>query len=356
MQRKYGEITGWGKYVPEKVLTNHDLEQIMETNDEWIVQRTGIRRRHVAAEHETTASMSVHAARAAMKKAGITANDLDLIILATTSVDHLTPPTSSIVQDLLGAKGVPAFVLNTGCTGFVYALNTAHQFIQTGAYGTILVIGAELLTRFMNWNDRNTAVLFGDAAGAVVIEATEKKCGVLGFDMGSDGSGAEYLMVPAMGAAEPLTENTFHDGRQYLQMNGREVFKFASRVLGRTSAASLRMARLALDDVDMIIPHQANLRIIQAAARDIGLPLEKFIITVDEYANTSAASIPVALVDGLEVGRIKPTDKLLLVSFGAGLTWASSVLQMAPATEPAVYQNGHSVKRARQGALSVVAL
>jgi 3-oxoacyl-[acyl-carrier-protein] synthase-3 len=356
MQRKYGEITGWGKYVPEKVLTNHDLEQIMETNDAWIVQRTGIKRRHVAAADETTASMSVKAARAAMERAGITANELDLIILATTAVDHLTPPTSSIVQDLLGAEGVPAFVLNTGCTGFVYALNTAHQFIQTGAYATILVIGAELLTRFMNWSDRNTAVLFGDAAGAVIIQATDQPCGVLGFNMGSDGSGAEYLMVPAMGAAEPLTENTFHDGRQYLQMNGREVFKFASRVLGRTSAASLHMAGLGLDDVDMIIPHQANLRIIQAAARDIDVPLQKFMITVDEYANTSAASIPVALVDGLDAGRIQPTDKLLLVSFGAGLTWASSVLQMAPVAAPVPYQNGHSAQRAKQGALSIAAL
>jgi len=347
MEQRYGRITGWGKYVPEKIITNHDLEQMMDTNDEWIVQRTGIRQRHMAAPHETTTSMSVAAARAALTQAGLEPTDLDLIVLATTSVDHLTPPTSSLVQHELGAPGVPAFLLNTGCTGFVYALNTAHQFIQTGAYNTILVIGAELLTRFMDWNDRNTAVLFGDAAGAVVLQATDQPCGVLGFDMGSDGGGGEYLMVPAMGAAEPLSPTTYDDGRQYLQMNGREVFKFASRVLGKTCAAALTNAQLRLEQIDMIVPHQANLRIIQAAARDINMSLDKFIITVDRYANTSAASIPVALVDGLNEGRIQPTDKLLLVSFGAGLTWASSILQMAPSpVRPAAYQNGHGAQAA----------
>lgn len=341
MQTRYGRITGWGAYVPEKVITNYDLEKTLDTSHEWIVQRTGIYQRHIAAPHETTATMSVEAARRALQQANLAPTDLDLIIVATTTGDHLTPPVSSQVQHMLGAVDVPAFVLVTGCTGFLYGLTTAQQFISSGAYDNVLVIGAELLSRFIDWNDRSTCVLFGDAAGAFVLQATSEPCGLLSFDMGSDGSGSEHIIAPAAGSAEPVSANTFAEGRHFIRMNGREVFKFATRILGQTSQRSLQNAGLNLADIDCIVPHQANLRIIQAAARSMELPMERFLVKVHKYANTSAASIPVAICDGLEAGEITLEDRLLLVSFGSGLTWASGVLQMAPATAPLfASQNG----------------
>ncbi len=335
MEERYGRITGWGAYVPEKIITNHDLEEMVDTSHDWIVQRTGIHQRHVAAPDETTATMSVEAARRALRKANLAAADLDLIIVATTTGDHLTPPVSSQVQHMLGAANVPAFVLVTGCTGFLYGLTTAQQFIGSGAYHNILVIGAELLSRFIDWHDRSTCVLFGDAAGAFVLQASTEPCGVLGFDMGSDGSGGHHIIAPAAGSAEPVGPDTFKEGRQFIRMNGREVFRFATRILGETSQRSLAQAGLTLADIDMIVPHQANLRIIQAAARNMGLPLDRFLVKIDKYANTSAAAIPLAICDGLDAGEIGLEDRLLLVSFGAGLTWASAVLQMAPTSEVA---------------------
>jgi len=333
MQKRYGRIIGWGAYVPEKIITNHDLEKMVDTSHEWIVRRTGIHQRHVAAPNETTASMSVEAARQALHKANLSAADLDLIIVASTTGDHLTPPVSSQIQHMLGATNVPAFVLVTGCAGFLYGLTTAQQFISSGAYNNILVIGAELLSRFVDWNDRSTCVLFGDAAGAFVLQASLEPCGVLGFDMGSDGSGSEHIILPATGSAEPVNAATFAEGRHYLRMNGREVFKFATRILGTTSQRSLAQANMTLADIDTIVPHQANLRIIQAAARSMDVSLDHFLVKVHKYANTSAASIPVAICDGLAAGEIRLEDRLLLVSFGAGLTWASAVLQMAPTPE-----------------------
>jgi 3-oxoacyl-[acyl-carrier-protein] synthase-3 len=243
---------------------------------------------------------------------------------------------------MLGATDVPAFVLANGCTGFLYALTTAQQFISSGAYDNILVIGAELLSRFVDWQDRNTCVLFGDAAGAFVLQASTEPCGLLSFDMGSDGSGSEHIIAHAAGSAEPINATTFAEGRHYIRMNGREVFKFATRILGSTTQRSLAQAKLTLDDIDCIVPHQANLRIIQAAARSMDLPLERFLVKVHKYANTSAASIPVAICDGLDAGEIKLTDRLLLVSFGSGLTWASGVLQMAPARANKLHTNGAS--------------
>ena len=334
MQTRYGRITGWGAYVPEKIVTNFDLEKTLDTSHEWIVQRTGIHQRHIAAPHETTATMSVEAARLALQRANLPAADLDLIIVATTTGDHLTPPVSSQVQHMLGATNVPAFVLVTGCTGFLYALTTAQQFISSGAYNNILIIGAELLSRFIDWNDRSICVLFGDAAGAFVLQATTEPCGLFGFDLGSDGSGSHHIIAQAAGSAEPVSAATFAEGRHYIRMNGREVFKFATRILGKTSQRTLAQAGMTLANIDSIVPHQANLRIIQAAARSMALPMEKFLVKVHKYANTSAASIPVAICDGLATGEIKLDDRLLLVSFGSGLTWASAVLQMAPAAEP----------------------
>ena len=331
MNNRYGRITGWGKYAPEKIVTNYDLEKTLDTTHEWIVQRSGIERRHIAGPEETTATMSVQASVAALKKAGLEPTDLDLIIVATSSPDHLTPPVSSQVQHMLGATNVPAFVLVTGCTGFLYGLATAQQFIQTGAYDNILIVGVELLSRHIDWTDRATAVLFGDAAGAVIMQPSDRPSGIESFELGSDGSGAEHLIVPAMGTAEPLNEKTFAEGRHYLRMNGREVFKFATRILGSSTNRVLEKAGMTLDDIDWFVPHQANLRIIQMAAKSMGVSLDRFIINIQNYANTSAATIPVALTEGLEDGRIQPHDKLLLVSFGAGLTWATAVLQLAPA-------------------------
>ncbi|MCP5098705.1 MAG: ketoacyl-ACP synthase III [Chloroflexi bacterium] len=342
MQNRYGRIIGWGAYAPEKIVTNYDLEKTIDTTHEWVVQRTGIHQRHVAAPHETTATLSTEAGNRALQQANLTANDVDLIIVATSTPDHLTPPVSSQVQHMMGANA-PAFVLVTGCTGFIYALTTAEQFIRSGAYKTILVIGVELLSRHIDWTDRNTCVLFGDAAGAFVMQATNEPCGISGFDMGSDGSGAEHIIAPAAGTAEPVSESTFAEGRQFIRMNGREVFKFASRVIGRSCQEALVNSRKSLADIDWIVPHQANLRIIQSAARDMKVPMDKFLINLQNYGNTSAASIPVVMTETLNSGKVKPEDTFLMTSFGAGLTWATAVMQLAPqpVATPVVYANGN---------------
>lgn len=328
MQRRYGQISGWGAYTPTKVLTNHDLMQMVDTSDEWIVQRSGIRERRIAAPDETTCTMSVAAARNALARADVAPQDLDLIIVATSTPDHHTPPVSSEIQHALGATNTAAFVVVTGCTGFVYALTVADQFIAGGVYRTILVIGAELLSRFVNWEDRNTCVLFGDASGAVVVQATDQRCGLLGFNLGSDGSQGQHIILPAGGSAQPFDGQALHEKSHLLQMNGREVYKFATRIIGPACQAALAQTDLTIDDIDWIIPHQANLRIIEAAAKQMKLPLARFIMNVEHYGNTSAASIPLALTEGLDRGQIQPTDKLLLVAFGAGLTWSAAVVQM----------------------------
>jgi 3-oxoacyl-[acyl-carrier-protein] synthase-3 len=330
MTKIYGQITGWGSYVPEKVLTNFELEKMVDTTDDWIVQRSGIRERHIAAPGETTSMMSTKAAEKALEQAGILPTELDLIIVANSSPDYFTPPVSSQVQHALGATNVPAFVVETGCTGFVYALSTAYQFISTGAYKTILVIGVELLSRFTNWEDRSTCVLFGDAAGAVVLQATDQSCGLQGFVLGSDGSQAEHIILRAGGTVEPFSAEALASNRHLLHMDGRQVFRFASRVVGKACGEALDKAGLTYDDIDWIIPHQANLRIIQAAAKDMGLPMDRFIVNIDRYGNTSAASIPLALAESMENGRIKPGDTGIFVSFGAGLTWGAMVVQLNP--------------------------
>jgi 3-oxoacyl-[acyl-carrier-protein] synthase-3 len=331
MDKRYGRITGWGSYAPEKVLTNYDLERIMDTSHEWIVQRTGIYERRMVAPHETNASMAVEASRIALQRANLDPADLDLIILATNTPDHIvTPPTSSQLQHMLGATDVPALTMTTGCTAFVYALVTAHQFVAAGSYDNVLIVGSEILTRFMDWHDRATSVLFGDGAGAFVMQVTDEPCGVLGFELGSDGSGAEHLLVPAGGAAEPINATTYAEGRHYVQMNGREVFKFATRVIGQSCQRVLAKAGMEVEDMDWIVPHQANMRIISAAARAMGVPLEQFVVNIEKYANTGAASIPVAICEALDSGQVQPDETLLVSSFGAGLTWATIVLQMAP--------------------------
>jgi len=326
----YGRIAGWGAYSPQRIVTNQQLAASLATTDEWIVQRSGIRTRHIAAPDETTSSMAVAACRAALAQAEIAPDAVDLIIVATSTPDYLTPPVSSQIQAALGAQNVPAFVVVTGCTGFVYALVTAYQFIQSGAFRTVLVVGAELLSRFVDWQDRSTAVLFGDGAGAVVITATDQPCGLLGFHLGSDGSNGHHIILPGGGSARPFDAQVLAEGGQYLRMNGREVFKFATRIIGPACQQALAMAHVDLSSVDWIVPHQANLRIIQAAAKEMKVPIERFLINIDRYANTSAASIPLAIAEGLATGQVTASQTLLLASFGAGMTWATALLQPQP--------------------------
>ncbi len=322
----YGRITGWGMSVPEKILTNADLEKMVDTSDEWIVSRSGIRERHIAGEGETTSALSVKAARAAMEKAGIIAADIDLILVATSSPDYLLPPVSSMIQHQLGAH-CGAFTLVAGCTGFVYGLVTAQQYIASGAYKTILVIGAEIISKFVDWTDRNTCVLFGDGAGAVIVQASTEKTGVLAFELGSDGAGAEHLMMN-LGVANPPTQAVIDNRDHYIRMNGREVFKFATRTLARSVAEVIGRSGLTTDEIDLLIPHQANERIIEVAAKQLGMPMERVFVNIAKYGNTSAASIPIALCEAMDEGRCKDGDTLVMVGFGAGLTWASAVVQL----------------------------
>jgi 3-oxoacyl-[acyl-carrier-protein] synthase-3 len=328
MTERYGNIVGWGKYVPEKVITNFDLEKMIDTSNEWIVQRSGIHERHVVNEDEQISEMATAAGRQALKMAGIRPRDLDLIIVATSSPDYLTPPISSQVQHALGAKNVGAFTLVTGCTGFVYSLVTAQQFIAAGTCDKVLVIGAELITRFVDYTDRTTCILFVDGAGAVVMESTEKKTGVLSYTLGSDGSKSDALILPGGGSKNPPSLEMLEQKMQYVHMNGNEVFKFATRILGKSLRKVIKDANLTPEDIDLFIPHQANKRIILSAARQARLPEEKVFINIHKYGNTSAASIPIALCEALDEGRAKIGDTLAFVAFGAGVTWATAIIKL----------------------------
>lgn len=327
MSEHYAKITGWGKYVPARVLTNHDLAQIVDTSDEWITTRTGIKERHIRSENDTTASMAVAASREALQVAGLSPKDLDLILVATSSPDYLLPSVASQVQDMLGAE-CGAFTLGAGCSGWVYALTTASQYITTGACKRVLVAGAEIISFAMDFTDRTTCVLFGDAAAAAIVEASDEPGGLLSFELGSDGSGAMALYVPDGGSASPISQRTIDERRQYMRMNGSEIFKFAVRTLASSLKRTIYQAGLTPDDIDLFIPHQANARIIEAAARQMRVPFDKFYLNLDRYGNTSAASVPLALVEAIEEGRLKDGDVVAMCAFGAGLTWASAVIQI----------------------------
>ncbi|AET60333.1 beta-ketoacyl-ACP synthase III [Paenibacillus terrae] len=319
-------VIGTGKYVPEKILTNKDLEAIVETSDEWIVSRTGIQERHIAAPEQATSDLAYEAAIKALASAGMTAQDLDLIIVATVTPDMAFPSTACILQDKLGAKGAAAFDLSAACSGFVYGLATATSFIKTGIYNNALIIGADCLSRITDYTDRNTCVLFGDGAGAVVIGEVPEGRGFQSFDLGAEGAGGGLLKLEAGGSRLPASADTVENKQHYIYMNGREVFKFAVRVMGTATVDVLEKAGLSKDDIDLFVPHQANIRIIQSAMQRLNLPEEKVIINVHKYANTSAASIPLALVEAAEEGRMKEGDRVLMVGFGGGLTWGASVL------------------------------
>ncbi|WP_458462815.1 beta-ketoacyl-ACP synthase III [Paenibacillus sp.] len=319
-------VIGTGKYVPEKILTNSDLEKMVDTNDEWIVSRTGIKERHIAAPDQATSDLAYEAAIKALESAGMTGSDLDLIIVATITPDSSFPSTACILQDKLGAKGAAAFDLSAACSGFVYGLASATSFIQSGMYNNALVIGADCLSRITDYTDRNTCVLFGDGAGAVVVGEVPEGRGFKAFDLGAEGSGGSLLQMEGGGSRLPASAETVKNKKHYIYMNGREVFKFAVRVMGTATIEVLRKAGMERTDVDLFVPHQANIRIIQSAMQRLELPEEKVVVNVDKYANTSAASIPLALVEAAEEGRMKAGDTVLMVGFGGGLTWGASVL------------------------------
>jgi len=337
-------MTGWGKYVPKRVLTNFDLEKMVDTSDEWIRTRTGIRERHIAAPGETCSTMSLAAARQALEVAQLPASELDLIIVATSTPDYLVPSPASMVQDQLGASRAAAFSLGAGCTGWVYALVTACQFIQTGSYRNALVIGTEHLSMGVDWTDRNTCVLFGDGAGAAVLEASDQPTGLLSFQLGSDGSDYDALIYPGCGGAHPASQEVIDQRLHYLRMDGQRVFKFASRVLADSVAQVVHDAGLTPDDIDLIIPHQANERIIELSRRRMGVPPEKVMVNIERYGNTSAASIPIALVDAVDEGRLRPGDRVVFVGFGAGLTWAAAAFHWQPQEVAAIPAAGWPVR------------
>jgi len=319
----FAHITGWGMSVPETILTNDDLSKMVETSDEWIRDRTGIRERRIVGDGQTTASLAVEASLKALQGANLHPTDIDLIICSTSTPEHIFPATACLVQDSIGATKAGAFDLLAACSGFIYAVNMAAQSIRSGAIQNALVIGSETLSRFVNWKDRSTCILFGDGAGAFVLQASDMPGGVLSAVMHSDGSGGDTLILQGGGSKHPATEATVLEGKHYIEMDGNEVFRFATRVMAQATRETLEMAGIELDDVQWIIPHQANIRIIAAAARGLKMPMERFVVNLDRYGNTSTASIPIATVEAAADGRLKPGDRIVLVGFGAGLTWGA---------------------------------
>ena len=316
----YSRISGTGSYQPEKVLTNHDLEKMVDTSDQWIQDRTGIKKRHIIADDETTTDLAFYAAEKAIEAAGIANDDIDLIIVATTTPTRIFPSTASLVQEKLNISGCPAFDIQAVCTGFVYALTVADKFIKSGSVKTVLVIGAEALSRIVDWTDRNTCVLFGDGAGAVILQASEET-GLLSTHIHSNGSYNELLSVPTGPGSVPSELSP------YIEMQGNDVFKVAVRTLSSIVDETLAANNLSKHDIDWLIPHQANIRIISATAKKLDMPMDKVVVTVGEHGNTSAASIPLALDTAVRDGRIKCGETLLLEAFGGGFTWGSVLLK-----------------------------
>lgn len=316
----YSKIIGTGSCLPQKVLTNKDLEKTVDTSDEWIFTRTGIRQRYIAADDENTSDLALGASRRAIEAAGISAQDIDLIIVATTTADMVFPSTACILQAKLGIKNSPAFDVQAVCSGFVYALSIADQFMRSGQYQHVLVVGAEIYSRILDWNDRGTCVLFGDGAGAVVLARSDRP-GILSCHLHADGSHAGILSVPGSVCGGKIS------GRPLLQMEGNAVFKFAVKVLEEVAEEALAANGLQKSDIDWLIPHQANIRIIQATAKKLGLSMEKVVTTVERHANTSAASIPLALDEAVRDGRIRPGQRVLLEGVGGGFTWGAVLVQ-----------------------------
>jgi 3-oxoacyl-[acyl-carrier-protein] synthase-3 len=323
----YAHIVGWGKYIPEKVVTNQDIAEFMDTSDDWIKTRTGISERRFATENETTATMAIAAARLALDRARIVPKAVDLIIVATLSPEQPFPATASLVQDAIGARSAGAFDLSSACSGFIYGLSMASAMIQSGSSKVVLVIGSETVSRFLDDHDRTTYPLFGDGAGAVVLQAHQTPGGVLSTVLGSDGSGAEHLSIPAGGSKLPASQHTVDERLHCMQMNGREVYRFATRIMGKVARQACDRAGVDIDEIDLFIPHQANIRIIRSATKYLKISDDKVFTNLEKYGNTSTASIPIALCEAIEQGRVRNNDRLVMVGFGGGLSWGATVVK-----------------------------
>jgi 3-oxoacyl-[acyl-carrier-protein] synthase III len=323
----HARITGTGSYAPKKIITNHDLEKLVDTSDQWITERTGIRERRVVEKGQTTSDLAYEASKRALKAAGLSAQDLDLILVATVTPDTFLPSLSCVLQAKLGAKKAAAFDIYAACSGFIYGLAVAQAFIKSEMYSTILLVGAEALSRFTDWEDRNTCVIFGAGAGAAILQRHVGKRGVLSTHLHSDGTFGDFITVPGGGALHPPSHDTVEKKMHYIKMKGNETFKVAVRALEDVVQEALEYNKVKAEDIDLLIPHQANLRIIQAMAQRLNMPMEKVVITIDKYGNTSAASIPMALDEAVRDGRIKENDLILFEAFGGGLTWASALIR-----------------------------
>jgi 3-oxoacyl-[acyl-carrier-protein] synthase-3 len=316
----HATITGLGAYAPERVITNAELSQLVETSDEWIIERTGIRERRIAADEQALSDICLPAAREALSQAGLDGKDLDLIVVATVTPDMMFPSTSALLADRLGAADAAAYDLSAGCTGFMYAVAQAYGMVAAGLAHRALVVGGDVLSRILDWSDRSTVVLFGDGAGAVVLEPSAEP-GFLAFELGADGGGGEHLWLPGSGS------RLFAEPDRFVKMNGREVFKFATRVLVDSAQAVLDQQGMRVEDVDVYVPHQANVRIIDHATKKLGIPSDRVVINVDRYGNTSSGSIPLALADAQADGRLRPGSLVLMTGMGAGLTWGSALMR-----------------------------
>jgi 3-oxoacyl-[acyl-carrier-protein] synthase III len=323
----HARIIGTGSYVPKKVVTNHDLEKLIDTSDTWITERTGIKERRIAEKSEMTSDLAYEAARNALKAAKLSPLELDLILVATTTPDMIMPSCGCVLQEKLGAKKAAAFDLYAACSGFIYGLSVANAYIKSETYKTILVVGAEVLSRFTDWEDRTTCVLFGDGAGAVVLQRHAGKRGVLSTHLHSDGTLGNVLNIPGGGTLHPPSHETINRRMHFIKMKGNETFKAAVRALEDVAQETLAFNKIKPEDLDLLIPHQANLRIIQAMAQRLNMPMEKVVLTLPKYGNTSAASIPMAMDEAVRANRIKDNDLIMLEAFGGGLTWGSALVR-----------------------------
>ena len=323
---RYAAITGWGMYLPERVLTNADLEQMVDTSDEWIRTRTGIRERRIAGPDDRSSTMGAAAARQALDRAGIAPDAIDLLVVGTSTPDRPMPSTACIIQTQIGAARAAPFDVQAVCSGFVYALVVGTQFIRSGASKTALIVGTDMLTRYIDYTDRSTCILFGDGAGAVVLQASSEPAGVLAFALGAVAGTADLLYVPS-GGTHPLAADALPPEEQYMKMEGKEVFKYAVRAMGDSSIQVLAEAGLRVEDLALLIPHQANLRMIEAVAKRLELPMERVIVNIDRYGNTSAATIPIAICETYDAGRLHDGDHFLMTACGGGLTWGSAVVK-----------------------------
>jgi 3-oxoacyl-[acyl-carrier-protein] synthase-3 len=330
--RRGSTIAGMGRSIPPRVVTNAEIERLVDTSDEWVRARTGIRERRVAAEGVATSDLAVEAAQEALRDAGVSADDIDLIIVGTASPDMLFPATACLVQDRLGARRAGAFDASAACSSWAYAVAMGHAAIAAGTADTVLVVGAEALSRITDWTDRDTCVLFGDAAAAVVLRPCDPGLGFLAFHLGSDGSRGSLICLPGGGSRLPASAETVARRDHYIKMNGREVYKFAVRAIPRAIAHVAAAAGVAVEDVDCFVPHQANIRIIEAAAQRLGQPMSKFFVNVERYGNTSSASVPVALYEAVEQGRIRAGHLVIFVAFGGGLTWGAATMRWTGGT------------------------